>query len=81
MYAQILIATSLSLPNYAPNPDGLMPAEVIQQAKRFGDTIQTLFTNPLTETKGKRQEIVLELDEPTRIQHVVIMEQLEKCKK
>jgi len=64
------------LPNYAPNPDGLMPPDVVQQAKEFGDTIQELFSRPIAETSGKGQEIVFELEEPVTIKHVVIMEQL-----
>ena len=59
------------------NPEGLVPEKDIDQLAQFGRKIQNRFGNPLAETSGIGNEIILELNEPQVVREVVIQEEIE----
>ena len=58
------------------NPDGLVPDEDVNRMKEFGDAIKQRFSNPIKSSKGKGEEIFIQLNKNTAINHVVIEEQI-----
>jgi len=62
--------------NVGPGPDGLVPAAQIQRIREFGNEIRRRFGQSLAETSGEGNMIELRLAKPTRIDHVMLMEQI-----
>ena len=60
----------------APGPEGLISAGQIQRLREFGGEIQRRFGKSLAETSGQGDAVVLKLDKPTLINHVILMEQI-----
>jgi len=56
--------------------DGLVPASDIQRLAEFGKEIRRRFGKPVAQTAGAGSTVELNLPEPKRIDHVVIMEQI-----
>ncbi len=59
------------------NADGLVPQSDIDRLAAFGNEIKRRFTAPLASTKGKGYEIRLDLRRPSRIDHVIMQEEIE----
>lgn len=60
------------------DPRGLVPEVDVARMKEFGDEIQKRFENPIGQTKGKGSEVILELKQAKKINHVVLMEDISK---
>jgi len=58
--------------------NGLVPETDCNALKAFGDEISRIFSNPVAETSGKGNEIVLELPSTRPINHIVIQEEIRK---
>jgi len=56
--------------------DGLVPACDIERLAEFGKEIRRRFGKPVAQTAGTGDSVELKLPKPTRIDHVVIMEQI-----
>lgn len=57
---------------------GLVPDTDVKALEAFGDEIKRRFSASLAETAGEGDEIVLDFNTPTEINHVVIMEDISK---
>ncbi|MBP7053000.1 MAG: alpha-L-fucosidase [Phycisphaerae bacterium] len=62
--------------NANPNPDGLVPEADFQRYVEFGKEIHRRFDAPIAQIQGKGDTVELKLAEPTRIDHVVVMEEI-----
>ncbi len=62
--------------NQAPDRSGLIPPEEIARGKEFGDEIRRRFGTPLAETAGVGTDLEVALEEPARIDHVVVREDI-----
>ena len=61
--------------NSTPNTTGLIPAGDVQFYKDFGNEIDKRFANPIAEVADKKgNEVILNIPEKQKINHVVIME-------
>ncbi|MEN6426395.1 MAG: alpha-L-fucosidase [Phycisphaerales bacterium] len=62
--------------NANPNPDGLVPEADFQRYVEFGKEIRRRFDKPLAQASGKGAAVELTLAQPTKIDHVVVMEDI-----
>ena len=62
--------------NVTPNPDGLVPEGNLKHYADFGREIQKRVGTAIAETSGDGSELTLELPQPAKIDHVVIMEDI-----
>lgn len=69
---------SLLLLNSSPDTTGLIPVSHVQRYAEFGEEIKKRFADPLKKTSGNTTELVLDLKEPTIVNHCILQEQLEK---
>ena len=60
------------------DPSGLVPDVDVTRMKEFGDEIKKRFDNPIGKAKGKGNQVILELKQPQKINHVVLMEDISK---
>ncbi|MCL6267102.1 alpha-L-fucosidase [Flagellimonas myxillae] len=61
-----------------PDPRGLLPEPDVQRLKEWGDEIKRRFSNPLGTTSGKGSKLQLKFDQPTKINHVILQEDISK---
>jgi len=64
--------------NANPNPDGLVPEADFQRYVEFGREIRRRFDKPLAQTSGKGNVVELTLPQPAKINHVIVMEDIEQ---
>lgn len=64
------------LANYGPDRRGLMPDDVVQRAKEFGDELKRRFEYQIGAAAGTGDVLDVEFGESLIIDHVVIMEDL-----
>ncbi|SHM98280.1 Alpha-L-fucosidase [Cyclobacterium lianum] len=67
--------TSLIL-GLTPNPDGLLPEADVKRLQEWGKEIKRRFDQPLAQTSGKGKKLSLKLKERTRINHIVLEEEI-----
>lgn len=66
---------SVFLLNASPDTTGLIPEGDMKRYKEFGDEINRRFSKPIAEIKSQKgNKVVLKFDNPTRINHAVVME-------
>jgi alpha-L-fucosidase len=66
---------AMMLLNATPDTMGVIPAADVARFGEFGKEMERRFSHPLKSISNKRgKETVIELDSPTKINHVVIME-------
>ncbi|MCE5279310.1 MAG: alpha-L-fucosidase [Planctomycetaceae bacterium] len=68
------------LPNFAPDPRGLMTDEVMNRAKQFGDEIRRRFSTPVLVTgpRGRVSVFTHMLNPPETFDHMVVSEELHR---
>ena len=59
-----------------PDPSGLVPEPDLKRCEQFGAEIRRRFAHPVAETEGNGTTVLLDLPEPTRIDQVVVMEDI-----
>ena len=59
-----------------PDMNGLIPEADFNRYVEFGREIRKRFGRPLARTQGRSKTLVLKLKQPTRFNHVVIMEDI-----
>lgn len=69
---------SVLLLNASPNTDGLIPDEDMRLLETFGKEIDRRFQKPLAEVSGEDTCLILQLDKPQKVNHVVLMEDYRK---
>jgi len=67
---------ALLLLNAAPDTTGLIPAEDMKLYQQFGDEINRRFGKSLASTSGKGETVELKFEKTTRIDHVIIQEDI-----
>lgn len=76
-YRSIGRGTQLLL-NMPPDRTGRIPEADAARAKQFGDEIRRRFGAPLAETGGSGRVMVLTFERPTRVDHVILQEALNR---
>ncbi len=76
MYYNSVGRNSNLLLNANPNTDGLVPEIDMKRYNEFGNEIRKRFSKPLAKTNGKGNTITLKLLKETKIDHIVIMEDI-----
>ena len=66
----------LLLLNASPDTTGLIPAEDMSLYKQFGNEINRRFGKSLASTSGKGESLELNLDKVTKVDHIVIQEDI-----
>lgn len=67
---------ALLLLNASPDTTGLIPSEDMKLYKQFGDEINRRFEKSLASTSGKGESVELKFEKASRIDHVVIQEDI-----
>lgn len=76
MYYRSVGHGAVLLLNHTPDTRGLIPEEDVKRGAEFGAEIRRRFAKSLAETKGKGEIVELALGEPTKIDHVITMENI-----
>jgi len=69
---------SVLLLNSNPDRRGLVPDADLKRTREFGDAIRNRFAKAVAETRGEGTEMTLDFRAPTRIDHVVAMEDIRR---
>lgn len=76
MYYKSVGRGAVLLLNQTPDPTGLIPEADAKRAAEFGAEVKRRFGRAIAETKGNGDKVVLTLDHPTIIDHVITMEDI-----
>lgn len=76
IYYKSLGRGALLLLNAAPDTTGLIPQEDMKLYKQFGNEINRRFGKSIASTSGKREIIELKFEKTTKIDHVIIQEDI-----
>jgi len=76
MYYESVGRGAVLLLNMTPDTTGLIPEADVRRAAAFGAEIKRRFGKSLAETQGKGELVELSLPGPTRVDHVVAMEDI-----
>jgi alpha-L-fucosidase len=78
MYYRSVGHGALLLLNNTPDTSGLIPAPHARRTAEFGAEIRARFAKPVATTHGSSETIELKLPRPTRVDHVVAIEDIAK---
>lgn len=78
MYYKSVGRNSTLIMGLTPNPDGLMPESDVKRLKEWGDEIKRRFQNPIASTSGIGNKLTLKLAVPTKINHIILQEDIKK---
>ncbi len=76
MYYQSVGRGAVLLLNMAPDTSGRMPEVDMRRAAEFGEEIKRRFARSLAETTGEGRSVELEFAGPTKVDHVITMEDI-----
>ena len=76
MYYRSVGRGAVLLLNQTPDTTGRIPEDDAKRAAEFGAEIQRRFGKSLAETSGRGDVVELDLDKPTRLDHVVTAEDI-----
>ena len=76
MYYQSVGHNSTLIIGATPDNRGLMPNADMKRLKEWGDWIGKQFDKPVAQTSGEGDSIELRLSQPTRIDHVILQEDI-----
>jgi alpha-L-fucosidase len=62
--------------NLTPDRSGLIPAADAARAREFGDEVRRRFGHSVAETRGSGDSVELRLEPPTRVDHVILQEEI-----
>ena len=74
VYYQSVGQGAVMLLNSTPNTDGLIPTEDVRLYRALGAEIDRRFGSPVARTSGRGDSVEIRLDEPTMINHAIVME-------
>lgn len=69
---------SVLLLNSDPDTTGLIPSSHVKRYAEFGNEIRRRFDCPIKKIAGNTRELILDLGEPTIVNHCLLQEKLEK---
>jgi len=78
MYYRSVGRNSTLILGLTPDPNGLMPAPDVARLKEFGDEIRRRFREPIAQSSGAGDTLVLDLKRPERINHAILMEDISR---
>jgi len=78
MYYKSVGRNSTLILGLTPDDKGLLPEADVQRLKEFGDNIRNRFAAPIAIEKGNGNQIFLKLPKETKINHLVIQEEIAK---
>lgn len=78
MYYKSVGRNSTLIMGLTPDPQGLLPEPDVQRLKEWGDEIERRFSTPLAATSGSGKKLTLKLKERTKINHIVLQENIAK---
>lgn len=76
MYYKSVGRNSTLILGLTPNPDGLLPQKDVKRLKEFGMDIRNRFANPINKTKGKGNELSIFLKNKTKINQILLKEEI-----
>jgi len=76
MYYKSIGRNSTLIIGLTPDPNGLLPEPDVKRLKEWGDEIKRRFSNPIATTSGEGKKIVLKLNKPSIINHIIIQEDI-----
>ena len=76
MYYNSVGRNSTLIVGITPDPDGLIPQPDVNRMKEWGDEIRKQFGSPIARTSGKGDEFIINLNETTPIDRIVIQENI-----
>lgn len=76
MYYRSVGRNSTLILGLTPDPNGLMPAPDAARLKEFGDEIRRRFREPIAQSSGEGDTLVLDLKRPQRINHAILTEDI-----
>ena len=77
MYYKSIGRNSTLIMGLTPNPDGLMPEPDVIRLKEWGDEIHRRFGFALGSTSGDGKLVILKMERPTLVNHIIIQEDIE----
>jgi len=78
MYYKSVGRNSTLILGLTPDPRGLMPEPDVKRLTEFGSEIKRRFQKPIAQAKGTGTTLELELAGPTKINHVIIQEDISR---
>ena len=78
MYYNSVGHNSTLIVGLTPDPQGLLPDPDVQRLKEWGDEIRRRFSNPLAVASGSGNTIELDLENTTKINHLIVQEDIAK---
>lgn len=78
MYYKSVGRNSTLILGLTPDNKGLLPEADVKRLKEFGDNIRNRFAAPIAVEKGNGNQISLNLPKETKINHLVIQEEISK---
>jgi len=76
MYYNSVGHNSTLIMGLTPDPNGLLPEPDVKRLKEWGEEIHRQFGNPLAIISGKDKQLILNLKEPTLINHILLQEDI-----
>jgi len=78
MYYKSVGRNSTLIIGLTPGPNGLMSMGDVKRLKEWGDEVASKFSNPVSQTSGVGNVYILELTNSSRINNIVIQENIRK---
>lgn len=76
MYYKSVGRNSTLIIGLTPDDNGLIPNQDVDRLKEWGDEINRRFSSPLASTYIGKEKILLKLDRPSLVNHVIIQEDI-----
>lgn len=76
MYTNSVGHNSTLIMGLTPDTNGLLPEPDVQRLKEWGTAIQKQFGKPIATVTGTGKEVLLDLEKPTLIQHLILQEEI-----
>lgn len=78
MYYRSVGRNSTLILGVTPDPEGLIPREDVRRLREFGAEIRRRFSASVAGTSGSGSELILELPDTVRVNHLVLQEDIRK---
>lgn len=78
MYYKSVGHNSTLIIGLTPDPSGLLPEADVQRLKEWGKEINRRFGKPIASTSGENDVFELKLPKPTKVNHIILQEDIAK---
>ncbi|MDF9798796.1 alpha-L-fucosidase [Catalinimonas alkaloidigena] len=76
MYYKSVGRNSTLILGLTPDPRGLLPEADVKRLQEWGEEIDRRFSQPIARTSGKGKQLILSLEQPQSINHLIIEEDI-----